>query len=72
MGPSEAEAYARSFKAARDQIAANPDLGRPCDHIRPGYFRHPVGSHMLFYRVVDAEIEIVRILHRRMDFERHL
>ena len=33
---------------------------------------YPAGSHVLFYRNVKAGIDIVRILHSRMDFERHL
>jgi len=31
-----------------------------------------VGSHVVFYRLIDKHIDIVRILHQRMDFERHL
>jgi len=32
----------------------------------------PRRSHIIFFRAVDGGIEVVRILHRRMDFERHL
>jgi len=35
-------------------------------------FKYPAGSHVIFYRKVHADIDIVRILHGRMDFERHL
>jgi plasmid stabilization system protein ParE len=35
-------------------------------------YEHPVGSHVLFYRLTDDGIDVVRILHNRMDFERHL
>ena len=48
------------------------DLGRPYDDLRHGYFRYLVGSHAVFYRMVTAGIEIVPILHQRMDFDRHL
>jgi toxin ParE1/3/4 len=41
--------------------------------IRPGYLQIAVGSHVLFYRVGDGgKIDIVRILHRRMDVESRL
>jgi plasmid stabilization system protein ParE len=34
---------------------------------------HLVGSHTLFYRMVAGDaIDVVRILHRRRDIDRHL
>ena len=36
------------------------------------YRKYGAGSHVLFYRSVKAGIDIVRILHGRMDFEQHL
>jgi toxin ParE1/3/4 len=30
------------------------------------------GAHVIFYREIAAGIDIVRILHRRMDVPRHL
>jgi toxin ParE1/3/4 len=71
-GDQQAERYLRGLQRAIEDIAENPDKGRPCDHIRAGYRKYPVGSHVLFYRVVDGLIDVVRILHQRMDFERHL
>jgi toxin ParE1/3/4 len=71
-GERQAEIYLRLIKAAVDAVATDPKLGRACDDVRPGYRRHPVGSHALFYRVTDAAIVVVRILHQRMDVERHL
>jgi toxin ParE1/3/4 len=43
-----------------------------CDDVRPDYRKYPVGSHILFYRVTKAAIVVVRILHQRMDVERHI
>ena len=52
---------------------AGTPKGRSAEALRPGYFRQAVGSHVLFYRARKrGGIEIVRILHRRMDVERHL
>jgi plasmid stabilization system protein ParE len=31
-----------------------------------------VGSHVLFFHVTEERVIVVRILHQRMDFERHL
>jgi toxin ParE1/3/4 len=54
-------------------LADNPGLGRDCSDIRAGYHRYRVGKHILFYRQLDPDqIEIVRILHERMDVEARL
>jgi toxin ParE1/3/4 len=53
-------------------VAKDPEVGRACDDVRPGYRRYSVGSHVLFYRVSAAATVVVRILHQRMDVERHL
>jgi toxin ParE1/3/4 len=55
------------------ELAANPIKGRDCSAIRLGYRKRDVGRHTIFYRPLDAScIEIVRVLHKRMDAERHL
>jgi toxin ParE1/3/4 len=47
--------------------------GRDCGEIRSGYRKHRVGKHIIFYREINVGlIEIVRILHERMDIENHL
>lgn len=53
-------------------IAENIGIGRNCDHIREGYHSLPVGRHLVFYRVEDEVVTIIRILHQSMDVERQL
>ena len=53
-------------------LAAGTRRGREVDHVRRGYWRIAVGSHFDFYRRTSSEIEIVRVLHQRMDFDVHL
>jgi toxin ParE1/3/4 len=71
-GIRQAEIDIRLAKTATDAVAADPKVGRNCDDIRPGYRKCPVGSHVLFYRATATAVVVVRILHRRMDVERHL
>jgi toxin ParE1/3/4 len=40
--------------------------------VRRGYRQYPSGSHVLFYRFTADGIDVVRILHERMDYERHI
>lgn len=72
-GVDQAERYLRAVQHGIERAAANPRIGRACDEIRPGYRKLAAGSHILFYRVTDAGIiDVVRILHQRMDVDRHL
>lgn len=71
-GEGQAEAYLRQIEKIAVAVAEDPKLGRACDDVRAGYRKFRVGSHILFYRWDDTRTEIVRILHQRMDPERHI
>jgi toxin ParE1/3/4 len=71
-GLQQAERYIRQIWQDIDTVAAEPMLGRDCSEVRAGYRKYRSGSHLLFYRVTTGGIDVVRILHERMDFERHL
>jgi toxin ParE1/3/4 len=58
----------RGFVALRD----NPHLGLAREDLRPGLRALSVEHHVLYYRIIDGTIEIVRILHERADAARHL
>ena len=68
----QAEQYIGRLVRAFEALADGSKLGRPAGHIREGYSSLSVGSHLVFYRTTPAEIEVVRVLHQRMDFKRHL
>ena len=68
----QAERYVRLIQTEIDVLASDPLRGRACDEIRPGYRKGYAGSHLIFYRVEDHRIDVVRILHQHMDYERHL
>jgi toxin ParE1/3/4 len=71
-GIEQADRYIRGLHRAIETVADDPDRARRCDHIRAGYRKYSAGAHMLFFRVIADEIEVIRVLHQRMDFERHL
>ena len=55
------------------QLAANPLKGKDCSDIKSGYRKFSVGSHVVFYHQIStASIEIIRVLHSRMDTESRL
>lgn len=67
----------RYFNLILDEIeylAEKPKSGKNYEHLRKGYFRSKVKSHFIFYKINQRkeQIEIIRILHQRMDVESRL
>ena len=71
-GLDQAEFYIRQLWQHIDAAARWPTIGRACPEVRAGYYKYSSGSHILFYRRVEGGIDVVRILHKRMDFGQHL
>jgi len=71
-GVDHAEFYIRQIRQHIEAVAARPALGRACPQVRTGYYKYRSGSHFLFYRLIDGGIDVVRIVHERMDFGRYL
>jgi len=71
-GMVQAEKYVRDLWAAMEQqvsdLANSIDIG----DVRPGYRKVRAGSHIIFFKVTTDGIDVVRILHQKMDFNRHL
>ena len=53
-------------------ICKNSTAGKSMEHVRKGYRTSKVKSHLIFYRVLNDTIEVIRILHERMDIENRL
>ena len=53
-------------------ICKNINAGKSMEHVRKGYRASKVKSHFIFYRVLNDTIEVIRILHERMDIENRL
>ena len=72
-GKEQRKIYIGQFDKTFHMLSEKPTLGNKCDFIKPGYQKFPVTSHIVFYRVISqSEIEIVRILHKRMDAKTQL
>lgn len=67
----------RYFNLIMDEIeylTKNSESGKNYSYLRKGYFRSIIKSHFIFYKVnhKKEEIEIIRILHQRMEAESRL
>lgn len=66
-GRKQREAYLREMDKRFALLAENPSLGKPRPDIREGYRSYPQGSHVIFYLVREACIDIIGVVHQRMD-----
>jgi len=67
----QADKYIRDLATTMEDLACDAKTGRICS-VREGYYQYAVGSHIVFYRMPHDELDVTRILHQRMDVERHL
>jgi toxin ParE1/3/4 len=67
----QAENYVHGLIDAMDALAESPLRGRSAEEVRPGYRRHSVGAHVIFYVPKNYGVAIIRVLHQRMDFDAH-
>ena len=72
-GISQRNIYLKMMDDAFNELSSDPNRGRKIDNIRTGYYKYKIGKHFIFYRLVsESDIEIIRILHQKMDIESHL
>ncbi len=72
MGGRRAGAYLRDIRTAFGLIVERPNIGLVLEGLDDADRKRVVGSHVVFYRVMNGRIEIVRVLHQNMDATQHL
>ena len=69
----QADKYHRLIFEEIESIVINYDLCRSVDYIRIGYKVTKVKSHLIYFKKSnDGVIEIIRILHQKMDIENRI
>lgn len=55
-------------------LSINPKMGQDLDHTRKNYRYSKVKSNLIFYKHKKSDdfIEVIRILHERMDLENRI
>ena len=71
-GEAQAERYIRDIQKACEALSGGALVSRSAGDIRAGYRKAAVGSHVIYFRARSDPVQIVRILHRRMDVARHI
>ena len=72
FGLPQADRYAVDMMACLDGLCDFPFTGTQVEAEQPDLRRRPCGAHVIFYLVTASSVEVVRILHQRMDPARHL
>ena len=70
----QADKYVDGLMDACGEVTEAPDkTGSSYEHVREGYRKYHYGRHVIFFKVLEDESAlIVRVLHEKMDFDRHL
>lgn len=71
-GIQQTQKYIDALEIKCEKLARSPHIGRERPEIKPGYRSITEGKHVIFYRVGVSGIDILRILHGRMDIEHRM
>lgn len=67
---NQADKYYKLLIDSIKEISENPGLGKNYSEIDITILGFRIGKHIVFYRLTkSAEIEVLRILHQRMDLK---
>ena len=71
---NQADLYMRLLFGELDKITLDPyHCGQSYEYVRLGYRGVRAGKHIIFYKILDnGKVRIIRILHQKMDYFRHL
>lgn len=68
----QADRYIRELVDAVNQLCNGAAKGHRIDQVRQDYLQFPVASHLIVFCQSAATIDVIRILHRRMDVSAQL
>src|SRR5215831_17627685 len=71
-GETQMLVYGKLLDEGLRLILSNPSIGFARPMISEQHRFFPAGKHLIAYRVLEARIEVSRILHARMDLERNV
>lgn len=71
-GATQKRKYLKALYDRFNYLAKHPKRGKPARYIAKGLHSYTEGSHIIYYRTKKSHIEIIDILHERMEPRRHL
>ena len=67
--PDAADAFVGQIDRVVDRLREFPNLGVGCEHLGPGIRRVRWRDYLVYDRVKDDAVELVRLLHAKRDIE---
>ncbi|TQI71429.1 toxin ParE1/3/4 [Gramella sp. Hel_I_59] len=72
FGQDQAIEYLIGLRTHFELLLKNPLIGKKRDEIKEGLFSFPFISHIVFYRIFNNHIRIVRVLHGSRDIKKFI
>ena len=69
-GQEQADRYIGAITATFQKLVDGSVRSRPAESTKPGLRKAQVARHVVFFRDVGEVVEVVRVLHERMDVGR--
>src|SRR5438105_610551 len=67
--PDTADQHLHKLKEAAEWLCEWPLSGKPRNELRRGLLSVVVKPHIIFYRIVSDDIQLIRVLHHGQDIE---
>jgi toxin ParE1/3/4 len=71
-GPDRTVRYMAGLRDTMKGLVAGTVVSRNCDDVRPGLQMATSGRHCVFFETAPSRVLVVRVLHDKMDYQRHL
>ena len=71
FGFDQAEKYLLEIEEIFQNLIINPQIEKKRDEIKLGLYSFPKDNHIIFYRILDNHIRIVRVLHGSRDISKY-
>lgn len=71
FGFEQAEKYFLEIEEIFQNLIIDPQSGKNRKEIKQGLYSFPKDNHIIFYRILDNHIKIVRVLHGSRDIPKY-
>ncbi|SDH59407.1 toxin ParE1/3/4 [Chryseobacterium taeanense] len=67
FGFDQAEKYLLEIEDVFKILVLHPESGKARNEVKEGLYSFPKDNHIIFYRILDKQIQIIRVLHGSRD-----
>lgn len=71
FGSEQAINYLIGLQSHFEALCKHPEVGRIKNKLKIGFLSFPYQSHIIFYRIMDTHIRIIRMIHGSRDLPNH-